>query len=166
MANYESNSLFSLVNIQEGQAEDDGVRGKEQGWEAQQVRNSDQSEAFILTIDQSQLRGDVHHEEGESPGQSAQEDGGDETEVCPQGLGEGVGGQGGVEIDGDDVDEGPSTSTKKKVLKKKKLAAKSSAFLDPTPGEKQKRANLGWTFVKEFTSEDTFRESEIFKELR
>ena len=113
-----------------------------------------------------QLSGDVHHEEGESPGQSAQEDGGDETEVCPQGLGEGVGGQGGVEIDGDDVDEGPSTSTKKKVLKKKKLAAKSSAFLDPTPGEKQKRANLGWTFVKEFTSEDTFRESEIFKELR
>ena len=113
-----------------------------------------------------QLGGDVHHEEGESPGQSAQEDGGDETEACPQGQGEGVGGQGGVENDGDDVDEGPSTSTKKKVLKKKKLAAKSSAFLDPTPGEKQKRANLGWTFVKEFTSEDTFRESEIFKELR
>ena len=68
--------------------------------------------------------------------------------------------------DSGDVDQGPSTSTKKKVLKKKKVVAKSSAFLDPAPGEKQKRANLGWTFYGEFTSEDPFRESDICKGIK
>ena len=41
-----------------------------------------------------QLSGDVHHEEGESPGQSAREGGGDAPEVCPQGQGEGGRAQG------------------------------------------------------------------------